>query len=86
MTFEWFPLINPYKWPFSWFENFTQPYFDFWANLFPNIRFETSSVDVSSIIALEGLNSLLYFFVRLTQILITFLEQLEKSLQSNSFI
>jgi hypothetical protein len=86
MTFEWFPLINPYKWPFSWFETFTQSYFDFWANLFPNIRFENSSVDVSSIIALEGLNSVLYFCVRLTQILIVFLEELEKYVNTNSLI
>lgn len=86
MTFEWFPLINPYKWPFSWFETFTQSYFDFWANLFPNIRFETSSVDVSSIIALEGLNSVLYFCVRVTQILIAFLEELEKYVNTNSLI
>jgi len=86
MTFEWFPLINPYKWPFSWFETFTQSYFDFWSNLFPNIRFENSSVNVSSIIALEGLNSLLYFCVRLTQMLISFLEELEKYLEANSLI
>jgi hypothetical protein len=85
MTFEWFPLINPYKWPFSWFETFTQWYFNFWFNLFPNIRFEKSSADISSIIALEALNSILYFCVRISQSLMNFLEVIEKEIESNSF-
>ena len=77
MTFEWLPMINPYIWPFSIFQILTTPYFLFWSRIFPSIRFETSSIEISGIIALESLNSLLYFCVRLTNYLIEFLKYLE---------
>lgn len=77
MTFEWLPMINPYVWPFSIFQVLTTPYFLFWSKIFPSIRFETSSVEISGIIALESLNSLIYFCVRFTNFLVKFIEQLD---------
>ena len=76
MTFEWLPMINPYVWPFSVFQVLTTPYFLFWSRIFPSIRFETSSIEISGVIALESLNSLIYFCVRITNFLVTFLQQL----------
>lgn len=77
MTFEWLPMINPYVWPFSVFHILTRPYFDFWSNILPSVKFERSSVEISGIIALEALNSLIYFCVKLTTGLVTLLETLE---------
>ena len=77
MTFEWLPMINPYVWPFSVFQVLTTPYFLFWSKIFPSIRFETSSIEISGVIALESLNSLIYFCVRITNFLVTFLQQLD---------
>jgi len=80
MTFEWLPMINPYVWPFSIFQVLTGPYFRFWSRIFPSIRFETTSLEISGVVALESLNSLIYFCVRTTSYLIEYLEELEKSL------
>jgi hypothetical protein len=80
MTFEWLPMINPYVWPFSIFQVLTSPYFAFWSRIFPSIRFETSSLEISGVVALESLNSLIYFCVRSTNYLIEVLDHLEKSL------
>lgn len=82
MTFEWLPIINPYIWPFSLFQVLTVPYFSFWAKIFPSIKFENSSLEISGIIALEALNSLLFFCVRSTHSLITILEETEKLLET----
>ena len=78
MTFEWLPMINPYVWPFSVFHIVTGPYFAFWARILPSIKLDKSSVEISGIIALESLNSLIYFCVRLTSLLIDFLDETEK--------
>jgi hypothetical protein len=79
MTFEWLPMINPYVWPFSFFHVLTGPYFSFWSKIFPSLRLENSSLEVSGIVALEALNSILYFCVRSTHYLILILEDLENS-------
>jgi len=84
MTFEWLPMINPYVWPFSLFQVLTGPYFLFWSKIFPSVRFESSSLEISGIIALEALNSLLYFCVRITHSLILLLEKTETSI-TNTF-
>ena len=86
MTFEWLPMINPYVWPFSIFQVLTGPYFRFWSRIFPSIRFETTSLEISGVVALESLNSLIYFCVRTTNYLIEYLEELEKSLETISQI
>ena len=78
MTFEWLPMINPYVWPFSIFHVLTGPYFAFWSKILPTIKFERSSVEISGIIALESLNSLIYFCVKATNQLLFVLEELEK--------
>jgi len=78
MTFEWLPMINPYVWPFSFFHLLTAPYFKLWSRILPTVRFEKSSVEISGIIALEALNSLIFICVRLTQTLISILEEAEK--------
>jgi uncharacterized protein YggT (Ycf19 family) len=78
ITFEWLPMINPYIWPFSLFNVLTDPYFRFWAKILPNIKLDSSSVQISGIIALEALNSLIYFCVRVAQSLIVILENTEK--------
>jgi hypothetical protein len=77
LTFEWFPMINPYVWPFSIFQTITGPYFAFWARVLPNIKLEKSSLEISNIIALESLNSIVFFLMLLTQELIYFLSQAE---------
>mgnify|MGYP001250075426 FL=1 len=80
MTFDWLPMINPYVWPFSVFNVLTGPYFALWSRILPTIKFEKSSVEISGIIALESLNSLVYFLVKLTNMLVVFLEETELSI------
>jgi hypothetical protein len=85
MTFEWLPMINPYIWPFSVFHIITGPYFSFWSRMLPSIKLDKSSVEISGIIALEALNSLIYFCVKLTNLLIAILESTE-NVDSTSII
>jgi hypothetical protein len=81
LTFEWLPMINPYIWPFSMFQVLTAWYFRLWAKILPPIKFEKTSFEISAIIALEALNSILYFSVKLANFLITILQQTEQSIQ-----
>lgn len=78
MTFDWLPMINPYIWPFSVFHIVTDPYFAFWARVLPNIKLDKSSLEISGIIALESLNSLIYVFIRVTTVLIEYLDRTEQ--------
>ena len=78
MTFDWMPMINPYIWPFSFFQLMTGPYFAFWSKILPNLKLEKSSIEISGIVGLEALNALIYFCVRFTNILIVLLEEKEK--------
>jgi hypothetical protein len=80
MTFEWLPMINPYIWPFSIFQILTGPYFAFWAKILPSIKLDKSSIEISGIVGLEVLNSLIYLCVRFTNILIIILDELEKNI------
>ena len=80
LTFEWLPMINPYVWPFSRFQVLTASYFRLWSKILPPIKFEKSSVEISAIIALEALNSIIYFCVRFSNILISILEETEKTI------
>ena len=81
MTFEWLPMINPYWWPFSVFNILTGPYFAFWARILPSLKIDNSSIEISGIIALESLNSIVYFCIRFVNILINVLTELENQLQ-----
>lgn len=78
LTFEWLPMINPYVWPFSMFQVLTGSYFRLWSKILPPIKFENSSFEISAIIALEALNSIIYFCVRFSNILLAVLEETEK--------
>lgn len=80
MTFDWLPMINPYIWPFSFFKLMTDPYFKLWAKILPSIKFEKRSVDISSIIALESLNTMVFLLVLLSNQLLVILEDTEKFL------
>jgi hypothetical protein len=73
-------MINPYVWPFSLFQLLTSPYFSFWEKVLPSIKFENSSLQISSIIALEALNSLTFFCIRSMVGLVSILEEIEKVL------
>jgi len=77
LTLEWLPMINPYYWPFSVFLITTNRYFAFWTKVFPVLRFKDSSIDISSVVGLETLNSLIYFCVKIGGFLDGFLEVLD---------
>ena len=60
ITFDGLPMINPYIWPFSIFRVLTQPYFAFWARILPSVKAGKYSFDISVVIGLEGLSTLIY--------------------------
>lgn len=78
LTCEWFPMLNPYNWPFSFLQTITNPYFKFWSKVLPSLKFKKSSVEISGIIALEALNAIIYFCVRTVNVLVVSLEQMDK--------
>ena len=80
ITFEWLPMINPYLWPFSFFQIITRPYYAFWAKVLPTIKFEKSSFDVSAMVGVIALNSMTYLMVRSANGLIQYLESLQKTI------
>jgi hypothetical protein len=80
MTFEWLPMINPYVWPFSVFNVLTGPYFAFWARVLPSVKLERTSVEISGIIGVEALNSVVFFCIQAVNYLIYILEQLEEKI------
>jgi|APCry1669190646_1035306.scaffolds.fasta_scaffold19530_2 hypothetical protein len=79
MTFDWLPMINPYIWPFSLFDLVTGWYFEFWEKIFPTLKFESATFDISAIMALEAINSIMYFCVKLANFLIVVLEETEQA-------
>jgi hypothetical protein len=79
MTCEWLPMINPYLWPFSLFNLASKPYFKFWSTILPSIKFNQSSMEISSIVGLEALTSLVYFCVRIAEFLTAFIQEMEKT-------
>lgn len=80
LTCEWFPMLNPYNWPFSFLQTITNPYFRFWSRILPSLKFKKSSVEISGIIALEGLNAVIYFCVRSVNLLVVALDNMDKAL------
>jgi uncharacterized protein YggT (Ycf19 family) len=60
VTLDQLPLINPYKWPFSFFRVLTQPYFRVCHSLIPSLKIGKVAYDVSTIVGLEALSSLIY--------------------------
>ena len=79
LMFDWLPMINPYIWPFSMFRILTEPYFRLWSKILPPLRLQNSSLDISGIIALEVLNSVVYISSRITEYLLAFVEVMEES-------
>lgn len=65
ITFDQLPLLNPYKWPISFFRVVTKPYFQFWAKLLPTLKVGKVSYDVSTILGLEAISSLIFLSVQL---------------------
>jgi hypothetical protein len=80
LTFDWLPMINPYIWPFSFFKLVTDPYFKIWAKILPSVKFEKRSIDISAIIALESLNTIVFLLVVLANEFLVILEQTEQVL------
>lgn len=74
-------MINPYVWPFSFFQVFTSWYFRIWTDILPPLKFEKTSFEISAIIALEALNSFIYFCVKMANFFISILEETEQSIQ-----
>ena len=72
VTFDQLPLLNPYKWPLSFFRVATKPYFQFWSRILPSLRLGKVSYDVSTILGLEILSSLIFLSVQLRAL--TFME------------
>jgi len=64
ITFDQLPLLNPYKWPLSFFRIVTRPYFKFWSKILPSLKLGKISYDVSTILGLEALSSLIFLSVQ----------------------
>jgi uncharacterized protein YggT (Ycf19 family) len=79
LTCDWFPMLNPYNWPFSFLQTITNPYFRFWSKILPSLKFKKSSVEISGIIALEALNAIIYFCVRSVNVLVVSLDYMDKA-------
>lgn len=77
ITMDWLPIINPYVWPFTIFHDLSRPYFNWWSSILPGIKFGKNSLDISIFIGLEALNAIIYFLVRLANILVIVLEKTE---------
>ena len=80
ITLDWLPVFNPYCWPFSFFRIMTQPYFKLWSRILPPIRTGKRSLEISSIVGLEALNSILYFILKGCSLLLIFLIEAEESI------
>ena len=80
LTLDWLPVFNPYCWPFSFFRIMTQPYFKLWSQILPPIRTGKRSLEISSIVGLEALNSILFFLLKGCSLLILFLSEAEESI------
>jgi hypothetical protein len=75
-------MINPYNWPFSFFKIMTDPYFKFWAKILPGIKLEKRSLDISVLIAIEALDTFVYFIIILANEILKGLEKTEILLRS----
>lgn len=61
LTLEFFPIINPYVWPYSILRWLTTWYFEFWRVFLPPIRLRRSSVSMPVFVAIEALTPVLSF-------------------------
>ncbi len=61
ITFDQLPICNPYKWPIAFIRVVTRPYLSIWHKFLPNLRIGNMTHEVSSIIAVEFLSSIVRF-------------------------
>ena len=80
LTLDWLPVFNPYSWPFSFFRITTRPYFKLWSRILPPLRTGKRSLEISSIIGLEALNSILYFLLKGCGLLVLFLTETQEAI------
>lgn len=57
---EFFPILNPYVWPYSILHWLTSWYFEFWRIFLPPFRFKRSSISIPLYVAVEALTPILY--------------------------
>lgn len=67
LVFDQLPYFNPYKWPLSIIRVLTNKYFLFWSKCLPMVRMGRSPLDVSTLLALEILSSVLnsFYYLRI---------------------
>lgn len=80
IVFDQLPYFSPYRWPLSIIRKLTDPYFKFWSKLLPLLRIGRSPFDISSIISLEILSTLLNGIFHLKVFLLLEAEIFEKTI------
>jgi uncharacterized protein YggT (Ycf19 family) len=83
IVFEQMVVFNPNKWPLALIRRLVKPYFKFWSTFLPPAKLEGGSYDVSVLVALETINTLIetsgpirYFILSYLQDIISELDQL----------
>ena len=82
ITFDQLPLVNPYKWPMSFFRVVTQPYFRFWTKLLPTVKVGKIVLDVSTIFGLEVLGGIIFLSLHLRMELLLVAQDLLEAFKS----
>lgn len=82
VTLDQLPLINPYKWPFSFFRVLTQPYFRLCYGLIPTLKIGKVSYDVSTVVGLEALSSIIYMTIYIRVVIYTLAEKILETIPS----
>ena len=70
LTFDQLPLFNPYKWPLSFVRKLVQPYFDFCKYFIPRFRFGKVSYELSAIVGIQFVGSLILSFAKFRHMLL----------------
>lgn len=67
LVFDQLPLFNPYKWPLSVVHALTNKYFLFWSKLLPVVKMGRSPIEISTLLALEILSTILnsFYYLRI---------------------
>lgn len=79
IVFDQLPYFNPYQWPLSIIRKLTNPYFKFWSKILPLLRVGRSPFEISTIISLELLSTLINRISHLKLFLLLQAEILEKN-------
>lgn len=70
LTLSQMPLLNPYEWPFNISRILTEGYFKYWRFLLPTIKIGKHGYDISVIMSLEFLVTLITLCVNIRGILL----------------